>query len=190
MKIILGSSSIPRRSILEEAGYKFSIVKPDIDEKAIRIKDYYKLPLLIAQEKSKAVQIKVTEPAIIITADQVVVWNGELREKPSSEKEARAFLESYSKNPHIPIECVNGLVVLNTKTGKTVGDIHISKIFFNPFPDEVIAAAIQDGNILNYAGGFSVDVFFSPFIKRIEGGRDSILGMPLDLLVELIYQVS
>ena len=36
LKIVLGSSSIFRRQIMEGFGYEFTVISPDIDEKAIR----------------------------------------------------------------------------------------------------------------------------------------------------------
>jgi septum formation protein len=38
----------------------------------------------------------ISEPLLLITADQVVVHEGIIREKPSNEKEARLFIKGYS----------------------------------------------------------------------------------------------
>ena len=40
---------------------------------------------------------KLPKDSIILTFDQVVVCDGELREKPVDESEARKFLKSYSE---------------------------------------------------------------------------------------------
>ncbi len=51
---------------------------------------------------------------IIITSDQVIRWNGKIREKPNDENECREFLRGYKDHP---AECVGSVVVHNTKTG-------------------------------------------------------------------------
>ena len=55
MKIILGSASPRRAQILKEMGYEFEVVKPDIDEKAVRDDDPQRLVLALANAKADAV---------------------------------------------------------------------------------------------------------------------------------------
>ena len=64
MKIILGSSSRWRKQILEQAGYTFKVMSPDIDEKAIRHADSEQLALAIANAKADKLLEQITEPAI------------------------------------------------------------------------------------------------------------------------------
>lgn len=120
MNIILGSSSRFRQEMLSQMGYQFSIVSPDIDEKAIRDADPHKLVMAIALAKAEAILSKIQEPVIVITADQVVTFKGEIREKPTSEKEARNFLSSYGESP---IETINAVVVTNSKTNRLLAPI-------------------------------------------------------------------
>ncbi|MBI2409924.1 Maf family protein [Candidatus Kaiserbacteria bacterium] len=96
MKIILGSSSKYRKRVLEENGYKFGIMIPDIDEKKIRTEDPYELPLMIAEAKAAALIPKIPDPALLITSDQIVVCDRQVYEKPQTEEEARSFLQKYS----------------------------------------------------------------------------------------------
>jgi septum formation protein len=59
--------------VMSEIGYNFSTLSPDIDEKAIRHSDPYLLPVLVARAKADALLKRVNIPALIITADQVVL---------------------------------------------------------------------------------------------------------------------
>lgn len=54
-------------------GISFSSMKPDIDEKALRHPDPYGLPVVVAGAKCDALLKRVHIPAIVITADQIVV---------------------------------------------------------------------------------------------------------------------
>ncbi len=181
MKIILGSQSENRKSVLAEAGYTFDILIPGIDEKAIRHEDLYEIPVRLAKAKAEALLPKIKEPALLITADQVIVWNGELREKPVDLSEARRFLETFSGSEY-PAECVNGIQVMNTQTGKFILECEISKVFFSKIPQEKIEEFLAQGMMYKYAGGFTPQSpLLLPYL-RIEGTLASVLGLPMDIV--------
>ena len=92
MKLILGSSSQFRRAVMDELGFEYEVMAPEIDEKAIRIDDPDALVLAIAHAKADALVGAVEGEALIITSDQVVVWNGQIREKPQDREEAKRFI--------------------------------------------------------------------------------------------------
>jgi septum formation protein len=190
MKLILGSSSKWRQQVLKKAGYKFSVMHPDIDEKKIRHKDPRKLALAIANTKADNLLPQITDPAVLITTDQVVVCNNKIYEKPESADEARKFMHCYNKHS---AKTVTALVVVNTKTGKRVAGVDIVNIYFNPIPESVIEELIAEGEIFTCAGGFQVeakDGNLSPYIKFIDGAIDSVKGIPLKLLKKLIKRVN
>lgn len=188
MKLILGSQSFGRKYVLEKAGYRFDVMAADIDEKAIRSDDYEELPLLLARAKAKKLLGLIHEPAILITSDQVVVCNGELREKPEIESVARQYLETYKKHP---AQTNTAVVVTNTKTGKQAEGLDIAKVFFKPIPDSVIDALMKEGKVLQTAGGFMVeDTMLEPYVDHIEGETSSVTGLPLTLTKQLIEKVS
>src|SRR5262245_54982209 len=91
MPIILGSQSQGRRPLLSAMGYAFAVMPAHIDERAIRADDPGVLTLALAHAKADALLPQIREPALLITSDQVVVWQGTIREKPAHAEEARAF---------------------------------------------------------------------------------------------------
>lgn len=189
MKIILGSSSKYRRELLEKNGYDVEVMAPDINEKAIRSNDYYQLPLLVARAKSNALLSKISEPSIVITADIIVVCDGALYEKPQNKKEAVSFLKKYGSGH--PAETVGALVVTNTENNKKAEGIDIAKVYFNFMPPAVIEDFINSGDPYSKAGGFAIQSpILQPYINRIEGATDSIMGMPLTLLERLLKEVT
>jgi len=188
MKIILGSQSKNRKKVLEEMGVDFEVLTADIDEKAIRLDDPRELVLAIARAKADALKSKIIEPAILITADGVVVWRGKIREKPENETEAREFLEGY--NTH-PAETVTAVVVTNIQTGKQVEGVGITKVHFKHFSKVKIQALILNGQVFHLAGGFNViGDEWTDHIEKIEGTIDSAIGLPRELTRRLIQEVS
>ena len=188
MKLILGSQSIGRKEVLTAAGYDFEIMVADIDEKVIRDDNYELLPLLIAREKTKALLSKIQEDAVLITSDQVVVCNGELREKPVDQNEARTWLRSYA---FYPSRAITSVIVANTITGKQVEGVDIVDVIFDKIPDEVIEKLIAQGRILKTAGAcIAEDPLLNPHIRELHGDLDSITGLPMRLTKELLSQVG
>ncbi len=188
MKIILGSQSKGRKRMLEEMGVSFEVMPANIEEKAIRFEDPKELVLAIARAKTDALKSKIFEPAILITSDQIVVWQGRIREKPENEKEAREFLEGY--NIH-PAETVGAVVVTNLETGKQAEGVDTAKVHFSPFSEDEIDCLVADEQIFNFAGGFTIDgERWVSHIREIEGTRDSVIGLPKDLTRRLICEVT
>ncbi len=188
MKLILGSQSIGRRQVLEKAGYKFTVIPADIDEKKIRSDDYRELPLLLAQAKAKILVDQIKEDALLITSDQVAVCNEELREKPENIQQAREYLETSSK---FPIHTYTAVVVTNLKTKKQAEGLDIVTVNFHPIPDSVIDKLLDEGKVLNAAGGIIVEhPLIKPYIKSISGDIDSVTGLPLKLTEKLINSVK
>lgn len=188
MKIVLGSKSVSRQTVLKGAGYEFEVMTADIDEKAIRLTDPEKLVLAIANAKADAILPKVTEPAFLITADQVTVCDGEIREKPESADQAREYIRSYSKHP---METVSSVVVINTDNGKRAEGIDIAKVYFNPIPEEAIDEALKIGRIMHCSGAMRCEEPpLNNYVKSFEGTKDSTSGMPLELLKKLIAEVG
>ncbi|KAL3734704.1 hypothetical protein ACJRO7_023965 [Eucalyptus globulus] len=195
-KIILGSSSIARRKILAEMGYEFTIMTADIDEKSIRKDKPEELVMALAEAKANAITSKVqrinsqekdSEPIILIAADTVVVYGDAVREKPSSKEEAREFLKGYSGGH---AATVGSVLVLNLKTGSRKGEWDRVEIFFHEIPDEIIEKMVEEGIVLNVAGGLIIEhPLILPYVKQVVGTTDSVMGLPKALTEKLIKEV-
>lgn len=188
MKIILGSSSKFRYQVMQDLGYDFEVISPDIDEKNIRDDDPKKLVLKIAYAKANAIAKKIKEPALIITADQVISFNKTIREKPVSKEEAYQFLSSYKEKP---LEAINGVVVTNTKNGMQKSGIDIVRLQLYSIPTNIIDKLIDEGVIFHCAGALRFeDPLMKPFIQNIEGLEGSLMGLPKILTKKLITSVT
>lgn len=189
MKLILGSQSKGRQLVLKDAGIEFTSIPANIDEKAIRSDDYTLLPLLLARAKADALAAKIQadEPALLLTADTVVIYKDELREKPQSPEQARAYLSSYE--PTTPAWVTTGVVVTNLLTGKRVEGRDRGGVYFHSIPDAVIEQAIQEGYIFGCAGAFAIETpLLKPLIAKIDGEASAIIGLPLSLTQNLLQQ--
>lgn len=188
MKIILGSQSKGRRDVLESMGYQLEVMSSDIDEKSIRHDDPDQLTLTLANAKADALLSKIQEPALLITSDQVVAWNGRILEKPENNQEEREFLRGYATHP---AETVTAVVVVNTATGKRRDGVSRAKVWFRDIPAHIVDELIAIRDVFSHAGGFSIkDPLLQDYIEKVEGAEDSIMGMPIQLTRQLMEEVQ
>ncbi|MFA6603480.1 MAG: Maf family protein [Patescibacteria group bacterium] len=188
MKIILGSGSKWRAKIFAQLGLEFETMAPEIDEKAIRRDDPQELVLAIAEAKSRALRDRIQGPALLITSDQVVAVGGRVLEKPRDEAEAREFMRRAGDHPAETITSIN---IFNTETGRSVQGVDAVRIFMTGLPDAVIDALIAKGDVFTCAGGIDIeDPLVQPYIKKIEGDLDSVIGLPLKLTRQLLEEAK
>lgn len=186
MKLVLGSASRWRKILLEQAGYHFSVMSADIDEKAIRHPDPKQLVLAIANAKADVLLRTVAPDNVLITADQVVMCHDEIFEKPASKQQARHFLQTYNKYSAYTI---TGLVV--SHQGKRVSGVDVAKVNFNIIDEDAIEALIDNEEIYHCAGGFQIEKGdeLNPYVASYEGDLDSIKGLPIKLLEKLLMDI-
>eukprot|EP00854_Cymbomonas_tetramitiformis_P000632 gene633-1064_t len=190
-RIILGSGSFGRKAIFKELGIDFEVLKPDIDEKAIRKERPEDLVLALAHAKSAVLRDRigpVTDPVYLVTADQVVVYRDTIREKPTSEAEAREFISGYGE---APAKTVGGIVVCNLATKKTFESLDIAEVHFKPIPVEVREALIEEGTVFLCAGGLMVEhELIWPLVTKLDGTMDSIMGMGKHVVASLLLEAA
>uniref|UniRef100_A0A7N2QYC5 Maf-like protein n=1 Tax=Quercus lobata TaxID=97700 RepID=A0A7N2QYC5_QUELO len=130
--------------------------------------------------------VKDAEPTLLVTCDQVVVYEGVVREKPSSKEEARQFLKDYSGGH---AATVGSVLVTNLKTGFRKGEWDRVEIYFHTIPDETIEKLIEEGTVLYVAGGLIIEhPLILPFVKQVVGTTDSVMGLPKALTEKLIKE--
>ncbi|KAL8459012.1 hypothetical protein ACS0TY_036475 [Phlomoides rotata] len=195
-KIILGSSSVARKKILADMDFEFTTMSADIDEKAIREENPEDLVMVLAEAKADAIIGKIkneasrendVKPTVVIAADTVVVYEGMIREKPSSEEEARLFIKGYSGGH---AATVSSVLVTNLSTGLRKGGWDKVEIYFHDIPEEIIDKLIEEGMVLNVAGGLIIEhPLVLPYVKEVVGGTDSVMGLPMGLTRRLMEEV-
>ncbi len=188
MRLVLGSSSPWRRQVLERLGHPFSFLAPGIDETAIRHPDPSILALALAQAKADALLPRLDDAALLVTCDQVVSCDGELREKPGSAAQARAWLEGYATRP---ARTHSALVVCHTRSGRRASGVDVAEVRLRPIPADVVEALVAGSVLYSCAGGFALGhPDFDPWLGSIEGSLDSVMGLPLALLEDLLLEVG
>ena len=175
MKVILGSSSRNRRALVKHLNWELQ--SPDIDEKSIRCENPFELPLLIAKAKAA---VFPPQEALLVTADQVVLFNGQVREKPRDEEQAFEFLMSYSKNF---AQTINAIVVTDLKTGRQLSNVDVAVVAFGSITPDIAVDSVRQGECLTNAGGLDPLLY-----TVVHGDPTSVLGMNMRILKEMIVE--
>ncbi len=187
MRLILGSESKWRRQLFADMGYSFEAVAANIDEGEILDNRPDVLAMLRAIAKSKKLQERFGGPYILLTADQIVTVNGKFRHKPVNFAEAHQFLESAHLHPSVTYSAI---VVYNSIRRYLLADVAIAKVFFKPLPAHVIDALVDEGDVMQCAGGFTCESpLISPYIEKMEGEMDSVQGFPKKLVSKLLKAI-
>lgn len=151
------------------------------------------LPQLIARAKADAITARLRSEGaigekIILTADQIVLYRSEIREKPETVEEAREYLHSYSGSS---VATISAVVITHFPSLEQRVGIDVATIIWDTIPDDVIERVIARGEIFSSAGGFRIeDPDLNPLLIDIDGSIDSVYGMPLKLTMDLLCEVS
>lgn len=126
--------------------------------------------------------------AVLVCGDQVVTYNGAVREKPADADEARAYIADYGL---APCSTVGALVLHDAASGRRASGVHVAHIHFNPFPPAVVDALAADPVCRRCAGGLMVEhPACAPYLRQIDGGVDSVMGLSTRLLATLLGSLS
>ena len=169
-------------------GYNFITKNADIDEKSIRSDNPEKMILLIALAKAEAIKKELpTQDALLITADTVVIYDKEVREKPQTKEQARYFLKSYSQKC---AQVLTGVVVTNLNSGKQKSGTDSADVCFKFLPEDFIEKYIKTKKAFVGAGGFNIEDSELKQYIEIKDKMDCVMGLPKKLTKTLIHKVA
>lgn len=183
-KLVLATTSIPRREAFDELQIPYKAVGSEVDEYFEgRPKNPEELVLLLSGLKAESVAKKRPD-SIVIGFDSVVYFNGKILEKPKSRKEAFKRLQNFSGNSY---EFYTGIKLIDGKWEEST--ISLTRVNVRYLDNSEIKKYLdQDLNYKRYALGFDpLNTYGMTFINRIEGSYNNILrGIPLEKIVEMV----
>lgn len=181
----LASGSPRRRELLAMLDIPFHIVEPlEIDENYPADLEAREVPLYLSRLKAEAYRSVMADDDLYITADTVVIVDGEVLGKPRDEAEAIAMLRLLSGRSH---EVVTG-VTLFTRL-KTVSFRALTTVEFAVVPDDEIEEYVKHYRPLDKAGAYGIQEWIGAVgIRRIDGSFYNVMGLPVHRLWEALKQ--
>lgn len=181
MRVILASGSQIRRQLMTDAGLVFEVIAKPVDEGAIKasmLAESARLQdIADALAEAKAMRVSRLEEGFVIGADQIMVMDQQLFDKPKTIDEARERLKLMRGKTHYLIGavviCEGGQAVWRhmAKTKLTMRD------FSDAFLDEYIE---KEGDLLTKSvGAYRFEGLGAQLFSHVEGDFFSILGLSL-----------
>ena len=186
-EFILASRSPRRRELLDQAGYRFRVVPPPLDEPPPRPRTS---PAQLAEALAffKASSVHATNPdAIILGADTVVSVGDEIFGKADDEPRAREMLSGLSGTRHQVITAL-ALMLPPSRPGDEPHRMlasTVTHVSMRPLTDEEIGRYVASGQWRDKAGAYAIQEGGDAFIEKLEGSFTNVIGLPMELLDQL-----
>ena len=187
-RLILGSGSAIRASLLRGAGLDFEIIRPDVDEAAIKNEclaknvDLETLALTLATKKAEA--IDASSGDWIIGSDQILEFQGEAFDKPTSMAEAHQRLMAMQGQTH---SLINASVV---RRGDEIiwQNIERPKLTMRAMDGDEVTAYLDlaGDDVLSSVGAYQIERFGAALFERIDGDFFAVLGLGLSPLLSFL----
>ncbi len=183
LKLILGSSSPYRKSLLQRLMIPFETVDPDIDESPLPGETPVALVRRLALEKARAVA-SLHLDCLIIGSDQVAVHDDQVVGKPSSHEQAVKQLSAASGKT---VTLYTGLALVNSYNGSEQSAVAPFTVHFKTLSKQTIEAYLHKEKPYNCAGSVRAEGLGIALLRRLEGDDpNALIGLPLIELVTML----
>lgn len=176
--IILASQSPRRRELLSGLNIDFRIKTIDVEE------DYpsdllgEEIPMYLAEKKALAYVPTMKSNNLLITADTIVICEGEVLNKPSDQAQARQMLETLSGKTHQVITAVCIQTIQHRKVFNAKSDVKFAKL-----TEAEIDYYIETYKPMDKAGAYGIQEWIGFVgVESINGPYFNIMGLPIQRL--------
>jgi septum formation protein len=186
-KLILGSQSPRRKELLRASFINFDIITSNIEEISHK-EEISEIVMDLANQKASAVLEKCRgeyENPLVLGSDTIVVIENEILGKPKSRSEAREMLLKLSGKKHKVLTGVS-LVSLN----KTIQFFDETIVEFEDITEDLMELYLDTEESMDKAGAYGIQAFALAFIKRVEGSYSSVVGLPVNLVIQKLKEFN
>jgi septum formation protein len=197
MKLILASSSPRRRNLLQNSAFDFEVMPVNVSETLNKNLNIEAQILDISERKMRAAVEMVSDflklptsssfpkEFLILTADTMVVLNGRALGKPETKSAAIQTLSELSGRKH---QVITAISLSHWPTQKSVSDFERSDVTFRKLSQIEIESYVETGEPMDKAGSYGLQGEGKKFVSEITGPSDNVIGLPVELLKNLIAQ--
>jgi len=175
--LVLASASPRRAELLRAAGIRFEVVTADVDERQHSGEDAESYVRRLAA--AKATRVAAAHPGrAVLGADTTVVVDGDVLGKPADAAEAATMLARLSGRSHLVL---TGVCLIDP-TGHADASVAFTTVEFRPLLADEIEGYVATGEPMDKAGAYAIQGGAGPFVTRIEGAHDNVVGLPVALI--------
>ncbi len=182
-KLILASSSIYRRELLERLQLPFSVESPDVDETPFADEQPEQTALRLAQMKARKVAEHHAE-ALVIGCDQVATLDGQQLGKPLTHDNATRQLRLMRGRS---VTFHSALCLYNAATGSMQARVEPYEVCFRQLSDEQIERYLLKEQPYHCAGSAKSEGLGIALIEWMRGDDpNALIGLPLIRLITML----
>lgn len=181
--LYLASTSPRRKALLEQIGVEFEVIDGiQVDETPLPLENAKDCALRLAQDKARVGWQRVNrEGAAVLGADTVVLFEGNLLDKPASRAQALANLQRLSGNTHVVITAVALCTSAGVKTQAVT-----TQVTFRQLSTQHLEQYIATGEPFDKAGGYGIQGFGAALVSAINGCYSNVVGLPLAQTAQML----
>jgi septum formation protein len=214
---ILASGSPRRRELLKMVGLEFEVMvsnqeesyngtKPKEIVKELALKKGQWVADEVLNYQFTKSDESLNQEILIISADTIVVLEGEVLEKPGDDEEAYEMIKKLQGNEH---QVYTGVALFKGSRLPTESDLTDSKkgccsvsggfqivdfvvetkVIVNEMTEDEIWSYVRSGESLDKAGGYGIQGGFAKFIEKIDGDFYNVMGLPVARLYQEIKKL-
>lgn len=182
--IILASSSIYRRELMQRLQIPFHTVSPHVDETVLTGEKPQDTALRLSKEKAKKIGAEYPH-ALIIGCDQVATLDGEQLGKPLNHKNATKQLQ-LMRGKEVTFH--SALCLYNAETGTMQAQVVPYLVKFRQLTDEQIESYLIKEQPYHCAGSAKSEGLGIALIERMIGDDpNALIGLPLIKLITMLH---
>jgi len=182
-ELILGSTSIYRRELLERLKIPFRVEAPDIDETPLENETPEHLVERLSVEKARAVAAN-NPGSLVIGSDQVAVHDGKIVGKPLTHDRAMQQLREANGKE---IVLYTGLSLVNADTGESQTEVIPFHVVFRKLTEEQLENYLNKEQPYHCAGSVKSEGLGIALLERFDGeDPNTLIGLPLIRLIRML----
>ena len=172
-QLILASASPRRKELLEGAGYRFEVIPSTCEE--IVPENLAPKDIVEGLAYQKALDVYALHPeAVVLGADTVVCFDGEVLGKPKDKEDAARMLRLLSGQTH---EVRTGFALL--APGIEFVSSEAAMVTFFTLSDEEIERYIATGEPMDKAGAYGIQGKGAVLVRSVLGDYFNVVGLPI-----------
>ncbi|WP_158795271.1 nucleoside triphosphate pyrophosphatase [Pedobacter sp. L105] len=175
--LILASKSPRRQELMQLMELDFKVVLKEVDESYPDHLSPSDIACYIAEKKAKAF-VEERLNSLVITADTIVAYNGEILGKPGDAAHAREMLTKLSGTTH---QVYTGVSLAYRDKLETFYDV--TEVCFRKLSSEEIEHYINKYNPFDKAGSYGIQDWLGYIaVEKITGSYTNVMGLPTEKL--------
>jgi len=186
INMYLASQSPRRRELLTQIGVEFSVLAVDVEEQQQSGELAADYVARLARDKAQAGTVvlenaNVTAEYVVLGADTIVVYAGQVLEKPVDEADSKRMLSLLSGHEH---EVMTAVALADNS--RCWVEVVTTQVQFR----EISTTEMHDywctGEPSDKAGSYAIQGIAGKFVSHMSGSYSAVVGLPLMQTEQLI----